>query len=320
MMRLFVMLLLVALGDGRVLLQAHGVADTLNAQVAGMAAHDAIAKAVANGGRNTVAATRKGISLLPALRQDADGMAAQDAIGKAVASAGKNTAAATRKGVDYAQLAGRGGVQPYMFDDTGARRHLLQASYQRSDKMQMAGMAAQDAIGKAVASAGKNTAAATRKGVDYAQLAGRGGVQPYMFDDTGARRHLLQASYQRSDKMQMAGMAAQDAIGKAVASAGKNTAAATRKGVDYAQLAGRGGVQPYMFDDTGARRHLLQASYQRSDKMQMAGMAAQDAIGKAVASAGKNTIAATRKGVDYAQLAGRGGVQPYMFDDTGARR
>jgi hypothetical protein len=32
-----------------------------------------------------------------------------------------------------------------------------------------------------------------------------------------------------------------------------------------------------MFDDTGAKRHLLQskAAYQRSDKMQMAGMAAQ---------------------------------------------
>jgi hypothetical protein len=68
----------------------------------------------------------------------------------------------------------------------------------------------------------------------------------------------------------------QDAIGKAVASAGKTTGVATRKGVDYAQMANRGGsVQPYMFDDTGAKRHLLNGGYQRSDKMQMAGMAAQ---------------------------------------------
>jgi hypothetical protein len=47
----------------------------------------------------------------------------------------------------------------------------------------------------------------------------------------------------------------------------------------------------------------------------------QDAISKAVASAGRTTGVATRKGVDYAQMANRGGsVQPYMFDDTGAKR
>jgi hypothetical protein len=44
----------------------------------------------------------------------------------------------------------------------------------------------------------------------------------------------------------------------------------------------------------------------------------QDAIGKAVASAGQKTIVATKKGIDYAQLANRGGVQPFMFD-TGAK-
>jgi hypothetical protein len=66
----------------------------------------------------------------------------------------------------------------------------------------------------------------------------------------------------------------QEAISKAVASAGRTTGAATKKSLDYAQMANRGAVQPYMFDDTGAKRHLLQ-SYQRSDQMQMAGMAAQ---------------------------------------------
>jgi hypothetical protein len=67
----------------------------------------------------------------------------------------------------------------------------------------------------------------------------------------------------------------QEAISRAVNSGGKTTTVATKKGVNYAQLANRGGVQPFMFDDTGAKRHLLQASYQRSDRMQMAGMAAQ---------------------------------------------
>jgi hypothetical protein len=69
----------------------------------------------------------------------------------------------------------------------------------------------------------------------------------------------------------------QEAISKAVASAGRATDVATKKAMNYAQMAPRGGVQPYMFDDTGAKRHLLQntAAYQRSDKMQMAGMAAQ---------------------------------------------
>jgi hypothetical protein len=68
----------------------------------------------------------------------------------------------------------------------------------------------------------------------------------------------------------------QEAIGKAVASAGQRTDVATRKGITFAQLANRGGVAPFMFD-TGAKRHLQQtsASYQRSDRMQMAGMAAQ---------------------------------------------
>jgi hypothetical protein len=69
----------------------------------------------------------------------------------------------------------------------------------------------------------------------------------------------------------------QEAISKAVASAGRTTDVATKKAMNYAHMAPRGGVQPYMFDDTGAKRHLLQntAAYQRSDKMQMAGMAAQ---------------------------------------------
>jgi hypothetical protein len=68
----------------------------------------------------------------------------------------------------------------------------------------------------------------------------------------------------------------QDAIGKAVASAGQKTIVATKKGIDYAQLANRGGVQPFMFD-TGAKRRLQQnsASYQRSDRMQFAGLATQ---------------------------------------------
>jgi hypothetical protein len=46
----------------------------------------------------------------------------------------------------------------------------------------------------------------------------------------------------------------------------------------------------------------------------------QEAISKAVASAGRTTGAATKKGLDYAQMANRGAVQPYMFDDTGAKR
>jgi hypothetical protein len=46
----------------------------------------------------------------------------------------------------------------------------------------------------------------------------------------------------------------------------------------------------------------------------------QEAISKAVASAGRTTGAATKKAVNYAQMANRGGTQPYMFDDTGARR
>jgi hypothetical protein len=70
----------------------------------------------------------------------------QDAIAKAVASGGLNTAAATRKSINYAKMV-NSVVRPYMFDGEGydARRHLLQstAAYQRSDKMQMAGMAAQ---------------------------------------------------------------------------------------------------------------------------------------------------------------------------------
>jgi hypothetical protein len=45
----------------------------------------------------------------------------------------------------------------------------------------------------------------------------------------------------------------------------------------------------------------------------------QEAISKAVASAGRTTDVATKKGMSYAHMAGRGGVQPYMFDDTGAK-
>jgi hypothetical protein len=68
----------------------------------------------------------------------------------------------------------------------------------------------------------------------------------------------------------------QDAIAKAVANGGRGTAAATRSSINYARMANSAGAQPYMFDE-GAKRHLLQtsASYQRSDRMQMAGMAAQ---------------------------------------------
>jgi hypothetical protein len=45
----------------------------------------------------------------------------------------------------------------------------------------------------------------------------------------------------------------------------------------------------------------------------------QEAISRAVFNGGKTTTVATKKGVDYAQLANRGGVQPFMFDDTGAK-
>jgi hypothetical protein len=66
-----------------------------------------------------------------------------------------------------------------------------------------------------------------------------------------------------------------------VASGGRNTAAATRKSINYAKMA-NSVARPYMFDGEGddARRHLLQstAAYQRSDKMQMAGMAAQVSV------------------------------------------
>jgi hypothetical protein len=66
----------------------------------------------------------------------------------------------------------------------------------------------------------------------------------------------------------------QDAIARVVANGARDTASATRKGINYAKMANTASA-PYMFDNTGAKRHLLQASYQRSDRMQMAGMAAQ---------------------------------------------
>jgi hypothetical protein len=71
----------------------------------------------------------------------------------------------------------------------------------------------------------------------------------------------------------------QDAIAKVVANGARNTEGATRKSISYAKMA-NSAARPYMFDDEGARRHLLQstAAYQRSDKMQMAGMAAQVSV------------------------------------------
>jgi hypothetical protein len=45
----------------------------------------------------------------------------------------------------------------------------------------------------------------------------------------------------------------------------------------------------------------------------------QDAINKAVASAGKTTGVATKKAVNFAKLANRGGSMLTNFD-TGARR
>jgi hypothetical protein len=73
----------------------------------------------------------------------------------------------------------------------------------------------------------------------------------------------------------------QDAINKAVASAGKTTGVATKKAVNFAKLANRGGSMLTDFD-TGARRHLLQdnAAFQRSDRIQVANLAAEVGWGR----------------------------------------